>query len=62
MGVRAAPRAEVLIVTYGCSIVAGELRPSDEHSEVRFHDRDELDQLRLPSDYRRDVDPWVLSR
>ncbi len=56
------PGSDVLILSYGCRIESGVVNASDEHSQVRFHDRDELRGLVLPVGYRTDIDIWWRQR
>lgn len=56
------PGADVLILTYGCSLESGRVRGSQEHSHVRFHSQAGLSALALPAGYRLDIDLWRRQR
>jgi 8-oxo-dGTP pyrophosphatase MutT (NUDIX family) len=54
------PQSNVLVVTFGCSVVgSGEPRLSGEHDDLGLFRLDELDALALPDGYRRSIHRWV---
>ena len=57
---RIAPGLEVLIVTYGCEVVAWPDRvTSPEGKEVGFHDVAALGTIRLPDGYHAAIRRWA---
>jgi len=56
------PASPVLVLSYGCSVQAGQLKASIEHAAVGFYSLDDLAQMKLPSGYRTDIELWTRSR
>lgn len=57
---RIRPGLDVVIVTYGCHLIAGgDAQLSDEHLEVGLFGIDELPGLKLPQGYRRSCERWL---
>ena len=56
------PGTPVLILSYGCTLVSGQLRRSAEHASVTFQQPHELESLNLPEEYRTDIGIWIHSR
>ena len=54
------PGSSVLILVFGCTRATPEevARRSDEHTDVRWHDVQELSRIRLPEGYRAAIDEW----
>lgn len=56
------PERQVLIVTYGCTLV-GDFRPkvSTEHLDHCLWPVNRLSELNLPAEYRRSIEAWTKS-
>lgn len=53
------PGREVVIVTYGCRYIGGEIMRSGEHSDVGLFETAEIGGLAMPEGYRRSVRRWA---
>jgi 8-oxo-dGTP pyrophosphatase MutT (NUDIX family) len=54
------PGVSVLIVTYGCRLLAaGDIRISHEHKEVALFRPGDIDALAMPDGYRRSIKAWL---
>lgn len=51
-------QVEVVIVTYGCEHLDGEVTLSHEHKEVGLFTLEEVEDLRMPEGYRRSIRRW----
>jgi 8-oxo-dGTP pyrophosphatase MutT (NUDIX family) len=54
------PGVNVLVLTYGCSESSlDEAVLSDEHSELRWFELGDVDELRMPDAYKKSIRTWA---